>query len=244
VAHRQHHRGPHPDDARLFGPDVLPLLRRAAEELTYLLTRGYPLPSALELVGNHHQLGARQRTALQRACCSREQRAARGASALPPSAVAGHTLQVDGFNVLVTLEVALGGGVVLVGAEGALRDLAGMRGSYHPVDETDAALTLLGTTLAPLAPAAVEFYLDTPVSNSARLRARIEEHGARWGFPVRASLVPDPDAVLAGRSHVASSDAAVLDACASWVNLAAWVLDACAQGVWRVDLAGGGAPAK
>ena len=49
------------------------------------------------------------------------------------------TLLVDGFNLIITIEVALSGGLVLDCADGTVRDLAGLRGSYHPVDETDGA---------------------------------------------------------------------------------------------------------
>src|SRR4029450_9634486 len=65
---RRQHRGPHPDDAALFGrPDVLHTLRLAAGDLAWLLGRQYAPSAALTLVGNHYQLHARQRPALARA---------------------------------------------------------------------------------------------------------------------------------------------------------------------------------
>lgn len=238
TAHRQHHRGPHPDDARLFAPAQLPRLRAAAHEVEWLLGRGYPIALALVTVGNHHQLETRQRLALQRACCAADLRAARRARAWEPPRVAGAELRIDGFNLLVTLEVALGGGLLVEGSDGTLRDLAGMRGSYHPVDETDAALDLVGRAFAALGPARAAWYLDAAVSNSGRLRARILEHGARWTCPVQVDLVPDPDPVLSVGDGVVSADAAILDACAGWVNLAAWVVTAHVPGAWRLRLFG------
>lgn len=211
-------------------------MRVAAGEVAWLLTRGYPLSTALSTVGDHHQLEARQRLALQRVCCSDAARAARLARAGSPARVAGAQLRVDGFNLLVTLEVALGGGVLIVGRDRALRDLAGMRGSYHPVDETDRALELVGRTFAELGVAGADFYLDAAVSNSGRLRARILERSAAWACPVRVELVPDPDPILSRCDAVVTADAAILDACLGWFNLAAWIVGAHVTSAWNVAL--------
>lgn len=244
MPHSQRHRGAHPEDPRLFGEAVLPRLRRAAGEVAYLLSRGYPPDPTLTFVGGHHQLEARQREALRRVACSETQLERRRASELPLSQAAGSTLFIDGFNLIITLEVALSGGVLLRGADGALRDLAGLRGSYHPVEETEAALRLLGEGLGSLGVAAVELLLDAPVSNSGRLRARILEHAAGWPFRVEVKLFPDVDRALVGLPRVVSSDAAVLDACASWLNLGAWLVTrlpqsaAATEGLWLVDLYG------
>jgi hypothetical protein len=144
---------------------------------------------------------------------------------------------VDGFNLIVTLEVALSGGVLLAGADGALRDLAGLRGSYYLIEQTETALTLIGDALSVLGPASASFWLDAPVSSSGRLRALIMEHAARWPCAVSAELVPDADPVLAGRPRVVSSDSAVLDSCVSWVGLGAWIVAEHIPGAWLVDLA-------
>jgi hypothetical protein len=125
--------------------------------------------------------------------------------------------------------------VVLRGADGALRDLAGLRGSYHLVEETDRALDLLGEALRLHAPARAVFFLDAPISNSGRLRARLLETAQRWSVPVEAQLVPDPDRVLAGLEDVVTSDAAILDSAASWVPLTDGLLPAI-PGAWVVDL--------
>ena len=221
MPNRQRHRGQHPEDPRLFGDGALAILRRAVEETSWLLGRGYPMTSAIAVVGNHHQLDARQRLAVQRVACAPSRRAERVAREADPTSARGRALAVDGFNLLITLEVALSGGIVLVGAEGALRDLAGVSGSYHRVAETDAAIDLFVAAAGALAPAGVAVYLDAPVSNSGRLAARLEEAARASSLPLEAHLVPDPDAVLAGRDLVVSSDSVVLDACGSWLNLAA-----------------------
>lgn len=228
-------RGAHPDDARLFGVEARARLGVALEEVSWLLGRGYPLSTAITTVGNHHQLAARQRLALSRVSGSEAQLRARRARRLEVTALAGAELSVDGFNLVITLEVALSGGPVLRGADGALRDLAGLRGSYAPIEATDAALSLVGDALREAGVRRARWLLDEAVSSSGRLRSRILE---KLGgvVEVEATLVRDPDAALAGLPGVVSSDGVVLDRCASWVSLAAWIVERRAPGAWIVDL--------
>lgn len=237
MPHAQRHRGAHPEDSRLFGAAVLPRLRAAAAEVAYLSSRGYPLEPVLNFVGGHHQLEARQRLALRRTACNAEQRQVRAARLLPMQLAKGGPLQIDGFNLIITLEVALSGGLLLQGADGALRDLAGLSGSYRPVEETEEALRLLGEGLRALAVPAVHVLLDAPVSNSGRLRARVLEHAFGWPLPVEVTLHPDVDQALIGMERVVSSDSAVLDACASWINLGAWLVRRALPQAWLVALA-------
>ncbi|HEX2573315.1 MAG TPA: DUF434 domain-containing protein [Polyangia bacterium] len=221
---RTQHRGPHPDDARLFSPDTLPRLQRAAEEVAWLLDRGYSMATALTAVGNHHQLELRQRIALSRGCCSEAAWLARTARALAPEQLVGRELHIDGFNLIIALEVALGGGPLVQGRDGCLRDLAGLRGSYHLVAETETALAHVGRALATLGVAGARFYLDAAVSNSGRLRGVILEQATAWPLSVTAELLPNVDPTLATLAGVVSADAVILDACQSWTNLAAWIV--------------------
>jgi hypothetical protein len=230
------HRGPHPDDARLFSPKAVPRLRAAARELAWLLGRGYPMAGALELVGSRHQLETRQRMALQRSVCSPAQARARKRRAIARRSVARRSLTIDGFNLIIALEVALSGGLLLEGRDGALRDLAGLRGSYHLVEETDRALTLIGETLAVLRPAEARILLDAPVSNSGRLRGRIADHAAGWSVPVSVELAPGVDGLVASSAVAVTADSGILDRCGAWLNLARHVVDVRISDAWRVRL--------
>src|SRR5262249_37142935 len=143
---RRQHRGPHPDDAALFGrPDVLHTLRLAAGDLAWLLGRQYAPTAALTLVGNHYQLHARQRQALARAVAAPAVAGARRQRQVLAAVLAGTSLYVDGFNQLITIEVALSGGLILRGHDGALRDLASVHGTYRTITETPTALQALGS---------------------------------------------------------------------------------------------------
>lgn len=218
---RRIHRGPHPDDLRLFAPGAWPLLGRAIDDLCWLASRGYPTDGARKLVGDRYGLTARQRSAVERCACSDAARAARQARQLPPDALAGRALWLDGYNVLTTVEAALSGGVILAGRDGCYRDMASMHGSYRKVVETLPALERIGQTAADLGASACVWYLDRPVSNSGRLRAIIEQVGAEHGWPWRAELVQDPDTLLRESTEVvATADSAILDHCRAWFNLA------------------------
>ncbi len=233
------HRGPHPQDADLFGPPQVPRLREATADLSWLLTRGYALTGALQVVGNRYALEQRQRKAVTRCACTDDARARRRSRETPPKAVAGATVLVDGYNVLTTVEAALGGAVILHARDGAYRDIAGVHGTYRHVEETLPALRLVGAVAAGvLRVARCVWYLDAPVSNSGRLRGTIEAMGRENGWDWSVQVVPDPDKVLAVAADavVATADAEILDRCGRWVGLAREVIRAAVPGARVVDL--------
>lgn len=238
-------------DARLFAATAVPVLRLACTELSWLLQRGYADNASRALVGDRHRLQKRQRTAISRSACSEDHRGARLARAQPLSKLRGASLAIDGFNCLISVEAALGGGVLLRGRDTALRDLASVHGSYRRVDATYEALRRLIAQIVLHEPAEVVWWLDRPVSNSGRLKAMIESTiestiepattsrkcATRW--EVRLDF--DPDTRL--REHagvIASSDAAVLDGCEAWVDLPSAVVrtlvsDDAVANPWCVD---------
>jgi hypothetical protein len=220
----------------LFTPTTIEVLRLACEEAAWLLGRGYTSNSVIDVVGRRHQLHARQRLALQRSICSEGARQARARKQVDAIRVRDKTLQIDGFNLIIGLEVALSGGPLLRGADGALRDLAGLRGSYHMVEETDAALILVGEILDDLSAKAARFYLDSPVSNSGRLSSRIVERACRWKQPVEVELVANPDRLLKHQFFVVSSDSVVLDESGSWFNFLDYAINSKIDSAWIVEL--------
>lgn len=221
------HRGPHPEDARLFAPEHLPRLQQAAAELAWLLDRGYALRSSLALVGNRHELAERQRLALARCSCDESQRQRRASRLFPADAIAGEEIWIDGYNLLIAIESALGGGVILAGRDGCFRDLASLHGTYRQVTETTAALQLIGAALARWRVARCRWFLDRPVSNSARLRTTLLDLASAAGWTWNVQLEFSPDKLLKETAAlVISSDSVVLDTCARWVNGAREIITA------------------
>jgi hypothetical protein len=235
---RRQHRGPHPEDHALFGPpDRVHTLRQAAGDLAWLLGRHYAPTAALTLVGNHYQLHARQRQALARAVAAPAVADARRQRQVLAVALAGQALDVDGFNQLITVEVALAGGLLLRGHDGALRDLASVHGTYRTMRDTPPALLALGTVLAALHLQTVRFVLDVPVSNAGRLAQQMRALAATHAWPWEVVLVPIADAILRQTAAmVATSDSGILDAPVRWYDLAAAVVAHQGRAVWCLDL--------
>src|SRR5262245_39993965 len=134
---RRIHRGPHPDDERLFAADMLPPLRVATGDLCWLLSRGYTSVSALKLVGDRFDLEQRQRTAVSRCACSDAAVARRRERQAALASIRGRTLLIDGYNVLTTIEAALAGGFVLAARDGCFRDMASMHGTWRRVARSE-----------------------------------------------------------------------------------------------------------
>ena len=82
----------------------------------------------------------------------------------------GEQVVIDGFNLLITLEAALSGGLVLLCRDGCLRDLSSVHGSYRSVQETERAINLIGTTLAELVAFPASKFFATYLQLTASLR--------------------------------------------------------------------------
>lgn len=231
------HRGAHPADQNLFAADQHAALRQAVADLSWLLTKGYAPAASLKLVGDHFNLRERQRLAIARAACSDQQRARRQQSCLPFEALAGRELWLDGFNLIVTLEAALSGGVLLQCRDGCVRDLSSVHGSYRTVSETERAIQLIGDTLQAAQPAAVTWLLDQPVSNSGRLAERLRAQAAAQGWPWQVAVVMNPDKdICAADKLTLTSDSNILDHVSHWFNLTRHILETPLPHAWLVDL--------
>jgi len=229
-------RGFDPEDIKNFSLVNIKKLKIAQEEVQWLLIRGYKIKPIIELVGNHNQLSARARTALQRTTSSTADCERRKSTMLSYEYAKEGCLYIDGFNLIITLEVALSGSPILLGKDGVLRDLAGLRGTYKLIDKTDIALELIGKTFKELSVPLVKFYLDSPVSNSGRLKSKILDCSESWGLPVDVELVPNVDVVLSHMERVVTGDSIILDECKSWFNLSRKIVDDHIKDAWIVDL--------
>lgn len=227
------HRGPHPADSSLFSMGKVPILQRARYELSWLLDQGYSSKASLALVGDRHALRHRQRVAVARCVCTHEEDKARASRQI--MSLAQRTLWIDGFNLLTTIEAALGDGVLLIGRDRVMRDMASMHGNYRRVAETEPALQHIAAVLDDEGPTEVVWWLDRPVSNSGRLATLIRTIGETRSW--RVELHRDPDRVLVETDAVvASADSAVLDGCGPWFNLARTVVDAKIADAWVIHL--------
>jgi hypothetical protein len=213
------------EDYKWFSKESVDLLNIAQQDVQWLLDRGYKLEPIIELVGGHYQLTSRQRMALQRGTSTQIQYNKRQSTMLPIESMNEGCVYIDGFNLIITLEVALSGSVLILGSDGVLRDLAGLRGSYSIIDKTEKVLELIGDSLKELMVPKVKFFLDSPVSNSGRLKSRIFEHSIQWGIPTDVELVPNADTVLTKMGRIITGDSILLDECQSWFNFSRYIID-------------------
>ena len=190
------HRGKHANDDQNFADKWKPIFKQAAQDLSYLLGREYGEKSALALVGNRYQLNKRQQRALHLMTCPAPKIVARRTKQLQANELKGEKVWIDGYNVLIGMEVALSGGYLFVGQDGCYRDIASVHGTYKKVEETIPALELLEQSLRELEVAAVQWYFDSPVSNSGRLKVLLYELAKQKNAPWNIDLVFNPDKVL------------------------------------------------
>jgi len=163
-----------------------------------------------------------------RSACSDRDRRVRLRKKISPARLrrfSRREIWLDGYNVLTTLETALAGGVVLRGRDSAIRDIAGVHGTFRKVRQTEPAARLIGQTLDRLNLRPCRWFLDKPVSNSGRLKAFLLDLAKMQGWPWSVELEENPDNVLMhSKALVASSDSKILNHCNYWFNLTDYIL--------------------
>ena len=216
-------RGFMPTDERDFSEKMLSKLRKAAEEVYFLLNRGYPVTSTTRFIGDHYQLSERQRLALARTVSPEE--SIRSRKSREVTDVSGKTLYIDGFNVIIGLEIAYSDSMLFCCMDGTVRDLAGLHGTYRLIPQTDLAIQALLASLGELHVEKAVIFLDQPVSNSGRLRQRILEFAEQIPFELEVEIENPVDAILKTKPLIASADAIILDECSQWFNLVRYVVE-------------------
>jgi hypothetical protein len=211
-------RGYVPTDEKEFKNENINKLYEASEDLLYLLNRGYKIKGTSTFIGNHYLLSERQRLALVRGI-SRYDDVIKRKSKEITNLSNIEEVHIDGFNTIITLEVALSNSLIIKSMDEAIRDLAGLRGIYSVIDKTEVAIKLIGEFLLEHKIKKAIFYLDKPVSNSGRLKMKILEILEGLEFQIEVWNIDNVDSVLKSKENVVSSDAIILDNCISWINL-------------------------
>ncbi len=220
----QRHRNSHPDDEKLFSGQQLVSLQQAEDELCWLLNRGYARHSAITLVANHHQLRQRQRLAIARAACSDQSLNNRKKKTIKLEQIKDQDLIIDGFNLIITLEVAMAD--YAVGTAVFVTWPACIHGTYRMVAETPDVIYRIGQTLVSFAPKQILWLFDQPVSNSGRLAQLVTNIAQAQGWNWQTELHKDPDSVIANTERIAvTSDSAILDVVSQWLNLPAYLIN-------------------
>lgn len=230
-------RGYVPEDEKQFTGTQLELLIKAAREVQFLLDRGYEIKPTTTFIGNHYMFSERQRLALARMVSPMERITERKSKELlqKEEKKLPKTVHIDGFNTIITLEVALSGSPVLYCGYGTIRDLAGLRGTYRIIDQTKEAIMRILQQLDVLKIENACFYLDAPVSNSGRLSSLIMECADKYNVSVKTQVINDVDRVLEQLAGVISGDAIILNNCVSWLNIMPLIIEQM-ESVWMIQL--------
>ena len=212
-------RGFVPEDERNFSLPALEKMKTASRHVCYLLNEGYDLKQAATFVGNHYLLSERQRLAIMRSVASQAQIKNRKGKQVQLTSLSCREVWVDGFNTIITLEVLLSESILFACMDGAIRDLAALRGTYRLIPETEAAIRMLFDILREAGVSRVNILLDQPVSNSGRLKTCMADIGEEYPFVLDIQILREVDRELYGKENVITSDSIILDHCISWVNL-------------------------
>ena len=187
-------------------------LAEAAEDLRYLLARGYRREPALKLVGDKRRLSRLERLMLYRGVYDGATAEARRRKLADPAEASGRRLAVDGYNVLITLEAALSGAPLILCDDGVVRDLTASHGKHKATERTAKALRLLIGFLKEAKPSEANFFFDSQVGGSGELAAKVGRMLAEAGLKGSARAVKRGDkAALLGGEIVATSDSALID---------------------------------
>ena len=231
------HRGAHPEDAELFSAGHVDNLRQAVADYSLLLSKGYAPKSSLKLVGDRFSLTDRQRLAVRRCGCADGQLEVRRANEVAISSLAGESIVIDGYNVLITTEAALSGAPIFRSRDSCFRDLAGIHGTYRKLTETVPAIEIVARCLEEIGVSNVLWLFDSPVSNSGRLKTIIGSLAGENGWPWEIELLPNPDVKLIETDMTAAtSDSDVLDKCGKWTNLTAHLITNAVSEAKIIDL--------
>ncbi|MCR5789462.1 MAG: DUF434 domain-containing protein [Lachnospiraceae bacterium] len=211
-------RGYEPEDDSNFSSEAVEILRKASRHVTYLINEGYNLKRAVTFVGDRYLLSKRQRLALMRSVATEEQLKKRRYKLVPARDLSGREVWIDGFNMIITLEVILNQSPVFLCMDGTIRDLAALRGTYRIIPETENASRVLYDMMQEAGASKLNILLDEPVSNSGRLKTLLAEVGEEYFPELDIQIIKDVDKVLYEKELVISSDSIILDNCRSWAN--------------------------
>ncbi len=204
-------------------------LAQAAEEAGWLVDRGYPSASASAFVAEHRGLDEADRKLLS--CNARLHAQVRHHIAREMDAEDVHKrmLVVDAESALATVAAARAGRPLLESAANVHADPEWVRGA--PLLEPETTLSALADVLDELRPARVRLV------SSPDHRQALEEVARGLGkrkYKLEVESSDDVIAAMRGVGFVVSSDPAVLDGCATWVNAVGMVVKRLAPPLLRL----------
>lgn len=243
----QKHRGANPKDYAAFSEKNIENLKQATSDLSWLLSNDYSQNASLKLVGDKFSLTDRQRKAINAASADKQSLELRKKNEIEIDLdinsnfnKLNSTLVIDGYNLLITTECALSKAPLFIGLDGCMRDIASIHSTYRKVEETIPALELIGKVIEELKIKETIWVLDSPISNSGRLKKIMEDlaEEKKWNWKVLLEKHADKSIVelSLNESHiVASCDAWIIINASKWTNLCSFIVENYIPDAWVLD---------
>jgi len=200
-------------------------LQKAAEDFRYLLNRGYPRKTTLDLVGNRYGLTSDERHLLHRGVFSSSDSQARQKKKISIQGVRNKDLAIDGHNVLITIEAGLSRRPLILGDDGFIRDISGLSGSFKKTESTEKAIQFIIDAIKIIKPRQTLFLFDAPISMSGELAQEVRSQLKGENLLGEAMAVKVPEKILIGfPGIIATSDTAIIDQSKKVLDLAGYIL--------------------
>ena len=208
--------------SKIVKPQNLP---KAAEDFRYLLNRGYPRKTTLELVGNRYGLTSDERHLLHRGVFSSSDSQARQKKKISIQEVRNKDLAIDGHNVLITIEAGLSRRPLILGDDGFIRDVSGLSGSFKKTESTEKAIRFIIHAIKIIKPRQTLFLFDAPISMSGELAQEVRSQLKGENLLGEAMAVKVPEKILIGfPGIIATSDTAIIDQSKKVLDLAGYII--------------------
>lgn len=203
---------------------MLGIDENAAEDLRYLLSRGYGRISAVKFVGDKYKLDKPQRLLLYRGVYSPEGAAAHRKKLVGTNDVQQEKLSVDGFNVLLTVNSELKGIPNYLSDDGFVRDVSEIHSSATKANLSK-PVQLTISALKDLEVAKVYIIFDRLISKSGELSKQVFEELRANSVAGESLTAESADFEVLKRGEIAaSSDSIIIDKADRVFDLAAYVI--------------------
>ncbi len=226
----------------LLDDDALKILRLAAEEVSWLLSRGYPPHEVGAFVSEQRAMGDELQLLLAINARLGLQVKHHIARELDPEDVSRRPLRIDVASVAAVVAAGLRGNLLLENGAGLLCDPGWTRATLTWDEALDSAIHRCCAALKPLKPKTCGWLIERACPGAERLEAAVVAASKKGKLKHSVTLVDDVVGELTGAPFVLSSDPAIVDGCGSWMNLAPLALEGAAlegaEGVARLRLEG------
>jgi hypothetical protein len=213
----------------------------AARDYKYLLNRGYPASSSLNIVVTRYRMSRVERSLLLR-CVHRDEYVAKVLrSVVSRDTISGSNLLIDLLNVSTTLIAFLEGECLYKCDDGIIRDLGGSRYWRGRRERALEAIDLIRDHLIAVKPVKIYLVLDRLAPMSSEILKNAEKIFRESGFNVEGILADRADKKIIELSRgledligvVATSDSLILEKADQIYDLAGEIITSIDPG--RVD---------